>query len=93
MAKYFARKTTCIHGHKHASKREAERCVELHELQRLKQIFNLRVEPQFWFHVNDQPIKHLNGRRVGFKPDFFYTELPSLNDVAEDVKAKNGNGS
>ncbi|NVD44371.1 phage tail protein [Qipengyuania atrilutea] len=35
MGKYFAKKTTCIHGHKHASKREAARCVELHLLQQV----------------------------------------------------------
>ncbi|MXO72887.1 DUF1064 domain-containing protein [Alteraurantiacibacter buctensis] len=90
MKRYFARKTLCVHGHTHASSREASRCADLHLRERLGEITNLQVEPQFWFQIDGQPIKHLNGRRVGYKPDFTYTELPSQQDVAEDVKAKNG---
>lgn len=85
--KYFAKPTVCIHGHKHASKREAVRCVELHLLQSAGEIAMLQVEPQFWFVINGQQVKHQNGRRVGYKPDFSYAELPSLNDVVEDVKS------
>lgn len=88
MAKYFARKTTCIHGHKHASKREAERCVELHILQQTGEIADLTVEPQFWYVINGKPLKHRNGRRAGYKADFGYTEHG--HDVVEDVKASNG---
>lgn len=85
--KYFAKPTTCIHGHKHASKREAVRCVELHLLQQAGEIAMLRVEPQFWFVIDGKQVKHANGRRVGYKPDFAYAELPGLNDVVEDVKS------
>lgn len=86
--KFHAKRTTCNHGHTHASKREAKRCDELHLLERAGQITMLRVEPQFWFTLNGQQIKHENGRRVGYKPDFAYTELPGLHDVVEDIKSK-----
>ena len=88
MSRYFAKKCKCIHGHTHASKREAARCVELHVLQQAGEIGDLEVEPQFWFVINGEPLKHQNGRRAGYKPDFGYTEAGS--DVVEDVKASNG---
>ena len=83
--KYRAKPTVCIHGHKHASKREAARCVELHMLQQAGEIADLEVEPQFWFVINGQQLKHQNGRRAGYKPDFGYTERGS--DVVEDIKS------
>lgn len=86
MNKYRAKPTVCIHGHKHASKREAARCVELHILQQAGEIDDLEVEPQFWFVVNGEQLKHPNGRRAGYKPDFSYTD--SGRDVVEDVKSK-----
>lgn len=82
--KFYAKKTTCAHGHKHASKREAARCAELHLLQRAGEIEDLEVEPQFWFVIEGSQVKHGNGRRAGYKPDFAYTEK-GLN-VVEDVK-------
>lgn len=88
MARYFARKTKCAMGHTHASKREAERCAELHLLFRKGHIGALVVEPQFWFEINGEVVKHTNGRRVGYKPDFTYLE--GNRTVAEDVKASNG---
>lgn len=86
MSKYFARKTTCKHGHSHASRGEARRCAELHLLQAAGEIVNLQVEPQFWFVIDGRPVKHGNGRRAGYRPDFLYTEVPTLNDVVEDFK-------
>jgi hypothetical protein len=83
--KYGAKRTDCNHGHKHASGREAKRCNELHLLLWAKEITNLRVEPQYWFHINGEQVKHPNGRRVGYKPDFAYIE--KLQDVCEDVKS------
>jgi len=84
--KYFARKTVCKHGHSHASRREAKRCMELHLLQDAGEIAGLQVEPQFWFVIDGKPVKHGNGRRVGYKPDFRYIELPGFADVVEDIK-------
>lgn len=84
--KYFARKTSCQHGHMHASGREAKRCNELHLLEKAGAIWGLRIEPQFWFIMDGKQVKHQNGRRVGYKPDFAYVE--GLQDVVEDVKSK-----
>lgn len=86
MNKYFARKTACQHGHMHASAREAKRCGELHLLQKSGAIWDLRIEPQFWFVIDGRQVKHPNGRRVGYKPDFAYVE--NALDVVEDVKSK-----
>lgn len=84
--KYGAKKAPCAQGHVHDSKREAKRCDELHILQSAGKIAMLRTQHQFWFVIDGKPLKHKNGRRAGFKVDFFYCELPSLNDVAEDAK-------
>ena len=86
MNKFNARKTACQQGHTHDSGREAKRCGELHLLLRAGEIGGLVVQPQYWFDLNGQPIKHPNGRRVGYKPDFSYIERGKI--VAEDVKSK-----
>ena len=82
--KYYAKATVCKLGHKHASRREATRCDELHLLQMGGAISDLVVEPQFWFVLNGEQVKHGNGRRAGYKPDFGYVE--NGRDVVEDVK-------
>lgn len=84
MSKYFARATVCHQGHKHASAKEAKRCEQLHLLQRAGQISGLIVEPQFFFVIDGRELKHANGRRAGYKPDFSYTEKGQL--VCEDTK-------
>ncbi len=86
MNKYGAKKADCQHGHRHDSQREAKRCNELHLLERAGAISTLRIHPQFWFIIDGKQVKHPNGRRVGFKADFAYIELPSLQDVVEDSK-------
>jgi hypothetical protein len=47
-------------------------------------IGDLVIQPQFWFVINGNQMKHDNGRRVGYKPDFSYTE--NGRDCVEDVK-------
>ena len=84
MNKFFAKRTPCPQGHSHASKREAARCGELYLLLRAGQISALTVEPQYWFVIGGYPVKHPNGRRVGYKPDFSYQE--GNRTVVEDVK-------
>lgn len=84
--KYGAKKTPCQHGHTHDSAREAKRCNELHILEKTGKIAMLQVQHQLYFVVNGKPLKHKNGRRAGMKVDFFYAEMPRLNDVAEDSK-------
>ncbi len=82
--KFGARRTECGLGHKHASKKEAGRCVELHLLQRGGQISGLEVEPTFTFMVSGKPVLHPNGRKAIYKPDFSYNERGRK--VCEDVK-------
>lgn len=84
--KYRAKATTCGQGHNHPSKREAARCDELHLLLRAGEISGLVYEPQYWFEIGGVQVKHPNGRRVGYKPDFSYIERGKI--VAEDVKSK-----
>lgn len=82
--KYGAKKTVCGQLHTHDSKLEARRCDNLHLLQRLGVITHLQVQPQFYFVINGEQLKHDNGRRVGYKADFQYFE-GDLN-VVEDCK-------
>lgn len=82
--KYGATKTACNLNHRHASKLEAKRCNDLHLLERAGEISALNVEPQYWFAPNGIQLKHDNGRRIGYKPDFVYVEQGKL--VAEDCK-------
>lgn len=84
--KYSAKRTTCRTGHAYASKREARRCDELHLLLRAGEIERLEVEPQFWFEINGTVLKHDNGRRVGYKADFAYTDRREALRVVEDTK-------
>jgi hypothetical protein len=83
-SKYNAKKEHCAHAHKHDSKREAARCNELHVLWAAGVIADLVIQPQFWFVINGSQVKHDNGRRCGYRPDFSYTE--GGQDCVEDVK-------
>ena len=38
------------------------------------EISNLVQQPQFWFVIDGKPMKHRNGRRVGYQGDFAFTE-------------------
>lgn len=84
--KYRAVKSQCASGHTHDSKREAIRCNELHDLQAAGAIGDLIVHPQYWFVINGKQLKHANGRRVGYKSDFEYTDTASGIKITEDVK-------
>jgi hypothetical protein len=83
-SKFNAKKAYCAQCHKHDSKREAARCDELHTLWAAGDIGDLVVHPQFYFVINGSQVKHDNGRRVGYKPDFSYTE--NGQECVEDVK-------
>ena len=84
--KYRAVKSQCNAGHTHDSKREAIRCNELHDLQAAGAITDLIIHPQYWFVINGKQLKHANGRRVGYKSDFEYTDTASGIKITEDVK-------
>lgn len=82
--KFGARKTTCRLGHKHDSAKEARRCDELHLLLRAGEVIGLEVEPTFYFVIGGREVKHENGRRACYKPDFCYIEKGVK--ICEDVK-------
>lgn len=84
--KYRAKKTPCRQGHTHASGREAKRCDELHLMLRAGDIEDLELQPQFWFAIDGRQLKHENGRRVGYKADFLYTDRHSGTRIVEDSK-------
>jgi len=82
--KYGAKPTVCAQGHKHASKREAARCAELHLLFRAGAIDALVIEPTYILAPNGEPIIMGNGHKAKYRPDFVYREKGQL--VAEDIK-------
>jgi hypothetical protein len=82
--KYRARRTTCNHGHNHASGREAKRCGELHLLLRAGVLTALVVEPTFELHLGGEAIIMGNGHKAKYRPDFTYQENGQT--IAEDVK-------
>ena len=86
VSKYYAQPSLCAKGHKHASKREAKRCNELHLLLRAGEIESLEQQPQYWFVINGQTLKHPNGSRVGYQPDFRYIDRLSGATIVEDSK-------
>lgn len=82
--KFRAKTAECAQGHKHASRREATRCAELHLLQRAGQIADLTVEPTYVLAPGGNPIMMGNGQKARYRPDFVYRENGAL--VAEDIK-------
>jgi hypothetical protein len=84
MNKYRAKRTHCLFGHLHDSKREASRCTELHGQQQHGIIQGLTLQPKFEFVINGVPIKMNNGHTAKYTPDFSYSERGQL--IAEDVK-------
>lgn len=84
--KYGAEKADCRHGHRHASKREAKRCNELHLLLRAGEIEDLEQQPRFTFIVNGIELKHDNGRRAIYTADFAFMDRQSGRKIIEDTK-------
>lgn len=84
MKKWKAKKAYCQTGHKHDSISEAKRCDELHKMLVAGTIEDLLVWPQFWFVINGRQVKHDNGRRLGYKADFQFTQ--NGKEIVEDCK-------
>ncbi len=82
--KFGAKGCACSAGHRHPSKAEARRCDHLDLLARAGEISDLEVQPQFWFVIDGEQVKHEGGRRVGYRADFAYRE--GGRHVVEDVK-------
>lgn len=88
MPRFFAKKTTCALGHKHDSKREAERCAELMLRFRAGEIDALVFHPVIEIAFEGREVVMGNGAVMRFTPDFSYLEDGKV--IYEDVKAKNG---
>lgn len=84
--KFGAKKTLCGQNHNHDSGREAKRCDKLHQLEADGYITDLELQPQFYFDIEGRPLKHDNGRRVGYKADFLYTDCVEGARIVEDSK-------
>jgi hypothetical protein len=82
--KYRAKRTDCAAGHSHPSKAEQRRCDELHLLQKAEAISGLKVAPTYFFQYNGVTVKHPNGRRVCYTPDWHYVE--NGQSVVEECK-------
>lgn len=81
--KYGAKRTTCLHGHDHDSRKEALWCLKFHQLQKEGKLKDLRMQPMYELTVNGIHVcRHI--------PDFFYmdcnTPLGICNPTVVDVK-------
>lgn len=72
--KYGAKKTTCLQGHAHPSKKEAGYCNAYHIDQSRGKISNLKCSPFFPFVINGINPKMGNGHRCGYTADFQFDE-------------------
>lgn len=92
-SKYNAKKqkTPCVFcGEKHDSKKEAARCVELHQMQERGLIRDLRSQVKiqilpFTRYAESDP-RMQNERHLTYTADFCYTEVASGKSIIEDVK-------
>lgn len=93
--KYHAKKTACYYGHEHDSKKEAERCNELHMMQAHGLISGLEIQKKFLLipQQREPDVTTATGRtvkgkvierEVNYIADFVYTENGSV--VVEDTK-------
>lgn len=77
--KYGAKRTTCLYGHDHDSKKESMWCIKLHELEKEGKISLLVREPVIILRVNMQQI-------CLHYPDFMYFDEKAQQRVILDVK-------
>lgn len=77
--KFGNRFTNCQFGHRHRSKREAERCTDLHLLAQAGSIQELRNQPRFPLEVNGELV-------CTYVADWDYVEAGVY--VVEDCKGK-----
>lgn len=85
--KYGAKKTECLHGHTHDSKKEAERCNELHLLQRAGEIHSLEVQKAFLLIEKQKYSKPMKSeQKAEYKADFYYFDNQMQRWVIEDSK-------
>lgn len=85
--KYGAKKTQCLCGHTHDSKKEAERCNELCFLLKAKEIHSLEFQKPFLLidkQKYEKPMK--NEQKAEYKADFYYFDNRHNKWVIEDSK-------
>lgn len=82
--KYSNRKSVCMAGHIHDSKKEAERCTELNLLVKAKVISGLEVQKRFVLIPPRKYNKMPNERGLDYIADFVYMENGVM--VIEDCK-------
>lgn len=84
-SKYHSRVAICNQGHKHDSKKEANRCNELTLLERAGVIKHLKQQPVFTL----QPKFRWRGkgiRAITYRADFSYYDQESKMFTVEDTK-------
>lgn len=82
--KYGSTKTVCYQGHRHDSKKEAERCNELHFMERAGAISHLEVQKKFTLLPPRKYNKMPNERGLDYVADFVYFDSGIM--VVEDCK-------
>lgn len=82
--KFYSRKTPCLQGHMHASGLEAERCNELHLMQKAGLISNLEVQKPYLILKAQKYQNMPNERSIVYNADFVYTENGLT--IIEDTK-------
>lgn len=89
-SKYGAGKTVCCHGHKHDSRKEAERCDELYILLLAGEIKDLKLQERYLiipalYKTIDTGRVYLNGRKKGQKRFKQVTEEQAAYYIADFV--------
>lgn len=82
--KYGNSKSVCYQGHVHDSKKEAERCNELHFMLKAKLISGLEVQKRFTLIPPRKYNRMPNERGVEYIADFVYMDKGVM--VVEDCK-------
>lgn len=83
--KYNARKTNCNQLHWHDSKKEAERCNELHLIKQAGEIEKLQIQPEIEIlHEFIYQGKKIRG--ITYRPDFTYYDKKKKCFIIEDTK-------
>ena len=89
--KFGARRTSCQHGHMHASTAEARRCNDLTLLQRGGHIRGLEQQPRVYFTgPAGHQVRDDRGRPIRYTADFRYEERDRAGGwcpIVEDVKS------
>lgn len=85
--KYGSKKSVCSEGHTHDSAKEADRCSQLHLLQRAGEIADLEIQKEFLITPAikyGKPMK--NERKSCYRADFVYYDKALGKTVIEDSK-------